>query len=545
MAYVYVFDIEGRVVHDGTEALQHYGVLLEDPETELALRSATSATMFDGALLHVSVPVVIGSQILGGVRIGISTEHIQLDIASGLDLLKSISDIGFKRLLLATLAITTLLAIVGVFSSVLLARNSTKPIRILSDLARRIGRGEFDVEVPFSRRDEVGDLARSFKEMAEELARETHRNALLATFVEHVGDAIEVINADGKIEYTNPAHERITGYSLAEAIGRTPAELHKPDNGDPALHEQIVGTTQSGLVWQGSMLGRKKDGTQWHQDATISPVRNEMGEITHQVAIKRDATADIQRQQALANSEQRFKDYAEASSDWLWETDENMRFVALTGNKTTIRGRTAEDAVGKTRWELFGAEPDEDENWRQHRADLEAHRPFRDFQYEYRQSDGQTYYLSASGKPTFDDDGHFKGYRGTARDMTAEVESEKALQESEQRFRDFAASSSDWLWEMDENLKFISYTGKESDIGRWRPDEALGKTRWESYGVDPDKDENWGRHKADLEARRPFRDFLYSISRRSDQTHYVSVSGKPIFLARTATSKGIEEPPAT
>ena len=354
VAYVYVFDIEGRVVHDGTEALQHYGVLLEDPETELALRSATSATMFDGALLHVSVPVVIGSQILGGVRIGISTEHIQLDIASGLDLLKSISDIGFKRLLLATLAITTLLAIVGVLSSVLLARNLTKPIRILSDLARRIGRGEYDVEVPFSRRDEVGDLARSFKEMAEELARATHRNALLATFVEHVGDAIEVINADGKIECTNPAHERITGYSLAEAIGRTPAELHKPDNGDPALHEQIVGTTQSGLVWQGSMLGRKKDGTQWHQDATISPVRNEKGEITHQVAIKRDATADIQRQQALANSEQRFKDYAEASSDWLWETDENMRFVALTGNKTTYswadgRGYRRQDAVGIVR----------------------------------------------------------------------------------------------------------------------------------------------------------------------------------------------------
>ena len=268
--------------------------------------------------------------------------------------------------------------------------------------------------------------------MAEELARAAHRNTLLATFVEHVDDAIEVVNADYEIEYTNPAHERITGYTLAEALGRTPAELHRPKVHDTAIYTNIEYTTETGQTWKGNMLGQRKDGSLWHQNASISPIRNEKGEITHFIAIKRDVTADIERQQALAESEQRFKDFAEAASDWLWEMDEDLRFVGFTGNEPNIGGRTVDDAVGKTRWELFDANPDEDENWRQHKADLEARRPYRDFRYEFHADNGQTFYLSASGKPIFDEDGRFKGYRGTACDMTIQVESEIARSQSEE-----------------------------------------------------------------------------------------------------------------
>ena len=250
-----------------------------------------------------------------------------------------------------------LLGIIGVIVSMKLAQNLTQPIKVLSDLAHRIGRGEYDIVVPIDRRDEVGDLALSFKEMAEELARAAHRNTLLATFVEHDDDVIEVVNADYEIEYTNPAHERITGYTLAEALGRTPAELHRPKVHDTAIYTNIEYTTETGQTWKGNMLGQRKDGSLWHQNASISPIRNEKGEITHFIAIKRDVTADIERQQALAESEQRFKDFAEAASDWLWEMDEDLRFVGFTGNEPNIGGRTVDEAVGKTRWELFDANP--------------------------------------------------------------------------------------------------------------------------------------------------------------------------------------------
>ena len=432
VTYVYAFDIEGRVVHDGTLSLQDYGHQLDDPVLRLALDSAQTSSVFDSELLHVTVPVVIGEKVHGGVRIGLSTNEIQNAIASAANLQTSIGENGFAQILAAALSVTMLLGVIGVIVSMKLAQNLTQPIKVLSDLARRIGRGEYDIEVPIDRRDEVGELALSFKEMAEELSRAAYRNALLATFVEHVGDAIEVINTDAEIEYTNPAHERITGYTLAEAIGRTPAALHRPEGHDPAFYDRLWATAESGQVWKGTILGRRKDGSLWHQDTTISPVRNEKGEITHYIAIKRDMTADTERRRALAESEQRFRDFAEAASDWLWEMDENLRFASFTGNEPHVGGRVASEAFGKTRWELFGADPDVDENWGRHRDDLEARRPFRDFRFEFNGADGKIIYLSASGKPVYDENGCFKGYRGTACNMTAEVESEKARRESEE-----------------------------------------------------------------------------------------------------------------
>jgi hypothetical protein len=77
--------------------------------------------------------------------------------------------------------------------------------------------------------------------------------------------------------------------------------------------------------------------------------------------------------------------------------------------------------IGKTRWELVGIDPDSDEPWRQHRADLEAHRPFRQFCYVVSGSSGSEHFLSVSGKPLFNANGEFRGYRGTASNMTEVV----------------------------------------------------------------------------------------------------------------------------
>ena len=82
VTYVYAFDSEGRVVHDGTLSLQHYGHRLDDPVLRLALESTQTSTVFDDELLHVTVPVVIGENVHGGVRIGLSTKEIRHAIAS-------------------------------------------------------------------------------------------------------------------------------------------------------------------------------------------------------------------------------------------------------------------------------------------------------------------------------------------------------------------------------------------------------------------------------------------------------------------------------
>ena len=123
---------------------------------------------------------------------------------------------------------------------------------------------------------------------------------------------------------------------------------------------------------------------------------------------------------ALERSEQRFRDIVEASSDWFWEMDQDLRFTFVSERAAEIGGVDATQFLGKTRWESAGVSQD-DARWREHRETLEARHPFRDFRYDYDGADGRHHHVSLNGIPVFDGDGRFSGYRGSATDITAEV----------------------------------------------------------------------------------------------------------------------------
>jgi diguanylate cyclase (GGDEF)-like protein/PAS domain S-box-containing protein len=121
-------------------------------------------------------------------------------------------------------------------------------------------------------------------------------NTLLATAIEHAGDVIEITDAASRFEYVNSAFERISGFSRAETLGQTPFSLLMSDWNDEAHYRTVQNTIASGQVWHGTLTGRRKDGTLYEQEATISPVRDAEGVITHYVAVKRDITERLQTQ---------------------------------------------------------------------------------------------------------------------------------------------------------------------------------------------------------------------------------------------------------
>jgi len=133
---------------------------------------------------------------------------------------------------------------------------------------------------------------------------------------------------------------------------------------------------------------------------------------------------------ALQQNEDEFKDFAEAASDWFWVMDENLCFKNITGHKQELLGLSLDEVIGKTRWDVLGVNPNKDEHWREHRAILEAHEPFRDFLYNCTVADGRHLITSVSGKPIFNKAGIFSGYRGTATDITdlKKIESERLFQ---------------------------------------------------------------------------------------------------------------------
>ncbi len=150
---------------------------------------------------------------------------------------------------------------------------------------------------------------------------------------------------------------------------------------------------------------------------------------------------------ALRHGEQRFQDFAEAGSDWLWEMDENLRFSYFSDNFPMMTDVAQDELLGKTREEtgIPGVDP---AAWDAHLADLAAHRPFRDFQHARRLADGREIHVAVSGNPLFDDGGRFLGYRGTAQDITKRVKAEQALAQSQATLTEAQelAKVGSWRW---------------------------------------------------------------------------------------------------
>ena len=102
-------------------------------------------------------------------------------------------------------------------------------------------------------------------------------------------NAIVITDSDGVIVSVNPAFTRLTGFSAAEAIGRTPAIL-KSGAQDPAMYRELWASIRAGRVWRGRLVNRRKDGSVYTEDQTITPVTSEAGVVTHFIAVKQDVT---------------------------------------------------------------------------------------------------------------------------------------------------------------------------------------------------------------------------------------------------------------
>ena len=160
----------------------------------------------------------------------------------------------------------------------------------------------------------------------------------------------------------------------------------------------------------------------------------------HEAALARkleDKIAQLEvANRKLQESEARFRKLVEMSSDFYWESDAEHRITQRTaGRDSGAPSAFCQGAqIGKRRWEVPYLSPDE-AGWRAHRAVLEAHRPFRNFELSRAAADGTQYFRSISGDPVFDAAGVFKGYRGIGTDITERKRVEESLRESEQELR--------------------------------------------------------------------------------------------------------------
>ena len=207
----------------------------------------------------------------------------------------------------------------------------------------------------------------------------------------------------------------------------------------------------------------------------LTPAKTKVAEINDVMASLGRASEQLlersrqrnQAEAALLESEQRFRDIAAVSGDSIWEMGPDLRFTSFRGY---FDGRLIVDPpaiIGKTRWEVAGADPEQDESWRQHKIDLEAHRLFRQFRTVSKlngQPNGRRVFLSISGAPWFDEFGEFAGYRGTATDETAIVEAREQIDRAEALLRDAVESTSEGFAIFDAQDRLVLFNDRTREV---------------------------------------------------------------------------------
>jgi len=121
----------------------------------------------------------------------------------------------------------------------------------------------------------------------------------LSLVVEQAADSVLITDPKGFIEYVNPAFERMTGYSRAEAIDGKPS-LIKSGRHDQAFYHGIWETVTKGDIFRGTLINRKKNGELFYEEKVITPLKDEQGHVTHLVSTGRDITERVKAEEARA-----------------------------------------------------------------------------------------------------------------------------------------------------------------------------------------------------------------------------------------------------
>jgi PAS domain S-box-containing protein len=245
---------------------------------------------------------------------------------------------------------------------------------------------------------------------------------------------IIIWDLEGRILEANDAFLRMGGYDREDLIS---GRLNRTDLTPPEWRERDVRTIAE-LKMIGAVQPFEKE--YFRKDGGRVPVLIGLAafgvERDQGVAFVLDLTERKRAEEALRGSEARFRDYAESASDWYWETDPDHKFIRLTEDERLIdRGFAPASRIGSARWEFATDVESQPEKWALHRSMLEARQPFRDFVYRAERSDGSLVYNKISGKPVFDANGEFRGYRGTGTDVTALRTAEAEARENEHRYR--------------------------------------------------------------------------------------------------------------
>lgn len=265
-----------------------------------------------------------------------------------------------------------------------------------------------------------------------------------------------LVHRDFKIVFANASAVRMFGAeSVDDLMGRTSLDLTHSD------YHEILKKRRASVEDKKEpqdfieLIHLRVDGSEFYAMDNAAPIlwENEPAVLVSVSDISETKAAE----QAAAISQQRFKEFAETAADRFWETDSEHKFVYIS---PPIVGSIIlkEDApIGHRRWDMPVLNLDGPE-WVAHIEDLNAHKSFRNFHYQIKDDHGEVRHLISNGKPQFDSEGTFTGYRGTTIEETEQVRAVEKIAHIQQQFFTAIENFSEGfaLWDAEENFVYCN-----------------------------------------------------------------------------------------
>ncbi len=225
-----------------------------------------------------------------------------------------------------------------------------------------------------------------------------------------------ITDRDGTILWVNPAFTRLTGYSADEVVGRKPNFL-KSDAHDSSFFEKMWKTILSGEVWRGEVVNRRKDGTLYTEEMSITPVRNQEGEITHFIGLKQDISARKNAEEELRRAHSEIECLLSSISSILIGLDTDGKITRWNAAAESTFGITAADALGLNFSEC-GIEWDWDLIEEHLTRCRQEDRPIRLDEIRYTCPDGKERFLTLTVGPIKREEGQISGLLLLGTDIT-------------------------------------------------------------------------------------------------------------------------------
>lgn len=328
---------------------------------------------------------------------------------------------------------------------------------------------------------------------------------------------VEVLPS-GTVDSTSPAFASCLGRTVSELTGVAFCDLVHPEDLPLATALLRTGPDRARELRFITAAGEERF-------LVVGPYP--LKKATSLILLCCDVTEQRRAESAARADARRYTELVRSASDWVWELDAELRYTYFSPNLEQITSIPPASIIGKRRDEIPGSTV-APEQWADHLATLRSQKPFRDFIYRSTPPGGRHFWIKTSGTPIFTPDGRFVGYRGVASDVTAQVTAERATAESEKRLLELFEVASDWFWETDADHRFTFLSSAWSRLTGQSPERFLGKRRDEfgDRAIDP---EAWHDHLAVLEARKPFRNFTYSLRSGAGALQWIRTTGIPVF----------------